>query len=126
MVPQALQIGKNASLGHLALEATQGGFDPFVFADGDLGHETLWRRQQFLTLATDPQRISGGGEGRTELFERPAAGTAPEPCPAELLAEAGATAPEGKGVAGGVEREDDAGVAEGVDPVGWAAGQLSR
>jgi hypothetical protein len=39
-----------------------------------------------------------------------------------LLAEAGATEPEGKGVAGGVKREDAAGVAEGVDPVGWAAG----
>jgi len=41
VVPQPFQIGENAGLGHLALEATQGGFDPFVFADGDLGHETL-------------------------------------------------------------------------------------
>jgi len=110
-VPQPLQIGKDAGLGHLALKATQGGFDPFVFADGDLGHETLWRRQQFSTLATDPQRATGGGEGRVEW---PGAGTAPEPCPAELLAAAGATAPEGTGAAGA-----DAGVCD-------TAGQLSR
>jgi len=39
VVPQALQISKDPSLGHLALEAAQSRLDAFVFADGDLGHE---------------------------------------------------------------------------------------
>jgi hypothetical protein len=41
VVAQTLQVREDPCLGHLALEATQGGFDPFVFADGDLGHEEL-------------------------------------------------------------------------------------
>ena len=90
MVPQPLQIGKDAGLGHLALEATQGGFDPFVFADGDLGHEMLRSRTQPSTLATDPHRTAGGeggAEGGDEGLERPAAGAASEAWPGALLAE---------------------------------------
>lgn len=45
VVTQALQVGKDARLGHLALEAAQGRFNSFVFADGDLGHEALGSSQ---------------------------------------------------------------------------------
>jgi hypothetical protein len=41
VVAQTLEVGKDAGLGHLALETTQGRLNPFVFADGDLGHEAL-------------------------------------------------------------------------------------
>ena len=39
VMTQPLQAGEDACLGHLALETPQGGFDPFVLADGDLGHK---------------------------------------------------------------------------------------
>lgn len=41
VMAQALQIRKDAGLGHLALEASQRRLDAFVFADRDLGHEVL-------------------------------------------------------------------------------------
>ena len=125
-MPQPLQIGKDAGLGHLALEATQGGFDPFVFADGDLGHETLRSRKQLSTLATDPHRTTGGGEEGAEGVERPAAGTASELRPAVPGAGTGAVA-AGPVLAGGVEREEGAGWGRGAAAgVSETAGQLSR
>ena len=39
VVTQALEVSEDARLRHLALEATESGFNSFVFADGDLGHE---------------------------------------------------------------------------------------
>ena len=39
VVAQPLQVGEDACLRHLALEAPQGGFNPFVLADSDLGHK---------------------------------------------------------------------------------------
>ena len=66
-MPQPLEIGKDAGLGHLALEAAQSGFDPFVFADGDLGHEVLLKRGKWTNLASlwaGPVQILGGAAGR--------------------------------------------------------------
>jgi hypothetical protein len=51
MVTQPLQIREDSSLGHLSLKAAQGGFDPFVFADGDLGHEKQSDCKQLSNLA---------------------------------------------------------------------------
>ena len=51
MVAQPLEVGEDAGLGDLALEAAEGRFDPFVFADGDLGHERLSERKQSGNLA---------------------------------------------------------------------------
>ena len=122
VVPQALEIGEDAGLGHLPLEAAQGGFDPFVFADRDLGHETLRKRKQPTILATDLQRMVDGTGRGAERGLRPAGGTAPEPTPGELFTEAGAMADEGTGLTeGSVEGE------AGADPGIWdIAGQLSR
>jgi hypothetical protein len=46
VVAQSLEVGEDAGLGDLALKAAEGRFDPFVFADGDLGHERLCERKQ--------------------------------------------------------------------------------
>ena len=57
---QTLQVSKDPSLGHLALEAAQGRFNPFVFTDGHLGHKNRLRFRSFersilpITLALFP------------------------------------------------------------------------
>ena len=47
VVTQALEIGEDAGLRDLALEAAQSRLDAFVFADGDLGHKTGSGNLQF-------------------------------------------------------------------------------
>jgi len=54
VVAKPLEVGKDACLGHLTLEATQGRLDAFVFADGDLGHEAGGGVNEPATLATAP------------------------------------------------------------------------
>ena len=51
VVAQPLEVGEDAGLGDLALEAAEGRFDPLAFADGDLGHERLCERKQSGNLA---------------------------------------------------------------------------
>ena len=63
VVTQPFQIGEDAGLGHLPLEAPQGGFDPFVFADGDLGHETLRTGKQPVNLASSRFQDFGSATG---------------------------------------------------------------
>jgi hypothetical protein len=55
---QALEIGEDPCLGHLALEAPQGGFDPFVLADCHLGHEKVVVHMQSATLASAQPALS--------------------------------------------------------------------
>ena len=45
VVAQPLEVCKDPGLRDLSLEPAQGGFNPFVFADGDLGHKRGRRPQ---------------------------------------------------------------------------------
>ena len=70
VVAQALEVSKNAGLGHLTLEATQGRLDAFVFADGDLGHEARGAVNEWFTLATalaHPSRPAAEGLHRQTI-----------------------------------------------------------
>ncbi len=80
VVPQSLQISKNASLGHLALEATQRRFNPFVFADSDLGHEMLLERRKHGNLASPPTAL-------LRAWEEPLAGGLSQPGPSGVGSE---------------------------------------
>ena len=76
VVTQPLEIGKNAGLGHLALEATQGGFDPFVLADGDLGHEEAAETVAARQCSKRPQLRPAGAAGLSGA----GGSVAPAPC----------------------------------------------
>ena len=135
MVPQTLQICKDSGFGHLALEATQSGFDPFVFADGDLGHEVLLERCKLGNLASPPTaslvQSLGRGDGRGVAVagaDGRGIGAGPrEPLRGFSAAAAGTTAGmAGAGVAVGVRAAGapTAGAVPGV-PAGAAAGLVA-
>jgi hypothetical protein len=74
VVAQPLEVGEDARLGDLALETAKGRFNPFVFADCDLGHERLCKRKQSDNLAREGLPHGAvtapplGGEGQVGLY----------------------------------------------------------
>ena len=51
VVTQPLEVGEDPGFRHLPFEPTQGGLDPFVFADGDLGHTGVQNHKQLTKVA---------------------------------------------------------------------------